>query len=53
MLRSPYRIDILQPLYYVIEDFRELYELTQMDLLGKVQEARKLGLFPPLFEKAA
>ncbi|MEK6807056.1 MAG: phenylalanine 4-monooxygenase [Pseudomonadota bacterium] len=53
VLRTPYRIDILQPLYYVIEDFRELYELTRMDLMGQVQEARKLGLFSPLFEKAA
>lgn len=53
VLRTPYRIDILQPLYYVIEDFRELYELTQMDLLDKLQEARTLGLFAPLFDKAA
>lgn len=55
-LRTPYRIDIMQPLYYVIEDLRELYELTRTDLMARVQEARALGLHPPLFppkEKAA
>jgi phenylalanine-4-hydroxylase len=49
-LRTPYRIDIMQPLYYVIEDLHELGELTRMDLMAKVAEARKLGLYAPLFE---
>jgi phenylalanine-4-hydroxylase len=48
-LRTPYRIDIMQPVYYVIEDVRELYELTRIDLMAQVAEARRLGLFPPLF----
>jgi phenylalanine-4-hydroxylase len=48
-LRTPYRIDIMQPLYYVIEDLRELDELTRMDLMAKVAEARRLGLYSPLF----
>lgn len=49
-LRTPYRIDIMQPLYYVIEDLRELFELTRMDLIGAIQSAKKLPLLPPLFE---
>jgi phenylalanine-4-hydroxylase len=52
-LRTPYRIDIMQPLYYVIEDLRELYELTQRDIMGLVQEARRIGLHAPLFPPKA
>jgi phenylalanine-4-hydroxylase len=53
-LRTPYRIDIMQPQYFVLEDLRELNELTRMDLMGKVAEARKLGLHAPLYaDKAA
>lgn len=42
-LRTPYRIDIMQPVYYVIEDLRELYELAQGDVMSQVREARRLG----------
>jgi phenylalanine-4-hydroxylase len=48
-LRTPYRIDIMQPLYYYLEDMRELYELTKLDLMGQVQEAKAKGLFAPLY----
>jgi phenylalanine-4-hydroxylase len=48
-LRTPYRIDIMQPLYYYLEDLRELYELTQKDLMALVADAKKLGLFAPLY----
>ena len=40
----------MQPLYYVIEDLRELFELTQQNLMEKVAEAKQLGLHTPLFE---
>jgi phenylalanine-4-hydroxylase len=49
VLRTPYRIDIMQPLYYVLEDLAELGALTQLDLMARVQEAKRFGLFPPLF----
>ena len=49
VLRTPYRIDIMQPLYYVLEDFAQLSELTKRDLMKDVAEARKLGLHAPLF----
>ncbi|MBL6749771.1 MAG: phenylalanine 4-monooxygenase [Nevskia sp.] len=52
-LRTPYRIDIMQPLYYVIEDLRELCEVARTDLMAQVARARKLGLFAPLYEPAA
>ncbi|MGH8461496.1 MAG: phenylalanine 4-monooxygenase [Stenotrophobium sp.] len=53
VLRTPYRINIMQPLYYVIEDFRELFELARGDLLASMAQARRLGLHAPLFEPDA
>jgi phenylalanine-4-hydroxylase len=44
-LRTPYRIDILQPIYYVLDDFRQLVELGDEDLLGLIDRARELGLY--------
>lgn len=49
VLRTPYRIDIMQPIYYVINSFDTLFELINMDLLGLIQEARHLGMFEPLY----
>jgi phenylalanine-4-hydroxylase len=51
-LRTPYRIDILQPVYFVIDSFDDLFELAQADLLGYIKEARNLGMHAPLFEAA-
>ena len=52
-LRTPYRIDIMQPLYYYLEDLRELYELARMDLMSLVQQAKAKGLFAPLYPPKA
>lgn len=49
VLRMPYRIDQLQPLYYRLAAFAELQALTRLDLLAAVAEARRLGLQAPLF----
>ena len=43
VLRTPYRIDIMQPLYYVLEDFAQLTEITQRDLMADVAEARQVA----------
>ena len=48
-LRTPYRIDIFQTVYYIIESSAELYELAQRDLLALIAQARQLGMFPPTF----
>lgn len=48
-LRTPYRIDIMQPIYYVIDDFNVLFELIEMDLLGLIKQARALGMHEPLY----
>jgi phenylalanine-4-hydroxylase len=57
MLRTPYRIDIHQPVYFVIEDLDELFAAARRDLLADVAQARALGLhapkFPPKPEAAA
>jgi phenylalanine-4-hydroxylase len=49
-LRTPYRIDIPQPLYYVLNKFEDLYRILDQDLLGLLEESKKLGDFKPLFE---
>ncbi|GAB4386992.1 phenylalanine 4-monooxygenase [Albidovulum sp.] len=49
MLRTPYRIDIPQPLYFVIGDLDALFAAARRDLLADIREARRLGLHPPLF----
>lgn len=49
-LRTPYRIDIMQPVYFVLESFDSLYDIAQMDIMALVRQAKKLGLFPPRFE---
>lgn len=51
-LRTPYRIDILQPLYYVLDDLTTLHDLSRQDIMGMVHRAMELGLFPPRFEPA-
>jgi phenylalanine-4-hydroxylase len=50
-LRTPYRIDVMQPIYFVLEDFDTLYHLIGMDLLGLIREARELGEYPAEFLK--
>ncbi|GGX64611.1 phenylalanine 4-monooxygenase [Saccharospirillum salsuginis] len=49
VLRTPYRIDIMQPIYYCLESVDQLYDIAQMDIMGAVREAKKLGLFEPRF----
>ena len=49
ILRTPYRIDIMQPIYYVIDSFDVLFNLIDMDLIGLIKEARKLGMHPPVY----
>jgi len=48
-LRTPYRIDQLQSVYFVIHDYRELYDVVTMNLSALLDQARTLGEFPPFF----
>jgi phenylalanine-4-hydroxylase len=52
-MRTPYRIDIMQPIYYVLEQANDLDDMANMDLMALVEEAKKLGLFSPKFAPKA
>jgi len=45
VLRTPYRIDIMQPLYFYLESFDELFTILDHDVLGILEEAKRLGDF--------
>ena len=49
ILRTPYRIDILQPVYFVIDDLDALFTAARRDLLADVAKARALGLHAPKY----
>lgn len=49
-LRTPYRIDIPQPLYYVLNSMKDLYQILDLDLKSLLEESKNLGDFEPLFE---
>ena len=48
-LRTPYRIDIYQTVYFIIESFDELLDLAQGDLISLVNQARALGMHAPTY----
>jgi len=48
VLRTPYRIDIKQPLYFVLESLDQLAEISSSDLINEIHKAQKLGLNKPL-----
>lgn len=49
ILRTPYRIDIHQPVYFVIDDLQDLFAAAGRDLLADVAHARSLGLHEPKY----
>jgi phenylalanine-4-hydroxylase len=53
ILRTPYRIDIPQPIYFVLEDLDTLFAAAERDLLADVAEAQRLGLHPPAYPPKA
>jgi phenylalanine-4-hydroxylase len=50
-LRTPFRIDILQPIYFVIESFEDLFKLIDKNPLELARLSMTLADFPPKFEK--
>lgn len=48
-LRTPYRIDIMQPLYFVINDLHDLFGIMKQDILGLVKKSKELGDFSPKY----
>lgn len=49
VLRTPYRIDHIQPIYYVIDGLDALFDIVDSDIMGKVKQAMALGLFEPTY----
>ncbi len=49
VMRTPYRIDILQPIYFTLSDLETLFSFTHMDLMACVHQAMALGLHSPLY----
>ena len=50
ILRTPYRIDQLQSVYFVINSFDQLYQVVDDDLSSLLQQAHELGEHKPLFK---
>lgn len=48
-LRTPYRIDRKQAIYFMIRDYEELYRFAQEDFMPYLERACALGEFPPFF----
>ena len=48
-LRTPYHYDIMQSLYFVINNYHELYHLLNTDILGSIRQAQTLGEHPPSY----
>lgn len=49
ILRTPYRIDIHQPVYFAIENLDDLFAAADRDLAADIVVAQEKGLFAPLY----
>lgn len=49
ILRTPYRIDIHQPIYFVIEDMDALFAAADRDLMADIKAAQSKGLYAPTY----
>ena len=53
VLRTDYRIDIVQPIYFVIDSFEQLVAALETDMGAAIDEAARLGDLPARFDAAA
>lgn len=53
VLRTPYQIDIVQPVYFVIDSFEALAAVLETDVKAALDHAAALGDLPPRFDLAA
>ena len=51
-LRTPYRIDIFQTVYFIINSLDDMYKLAHEDLFALIAEAMRLGMHAPTFPPA-
>lgn len=47
VLRTPYRIDRLQPIYYVIDNIDTLFDIAQSDIMAEIHQAMAQPMFEP------
>lgn len=52
-MRTPYRIDILQPVYFVLPELKRLFDVAHEDIMANVRAAMQLGLHQPKFPPKA
>ena len=50
-LRTPFRIDILQPVYFIIKSYEELFSIISQNPLKLAEESFTMKDFPAKFEK--
>lgn len=53
VFRTPYRIDIVQPVYFVIDSFDQLAGSLTGDIAAMMDAAKAMGDLPARFDKAA
>ncbi len=53
VLRTPYRIDIVQPVYFEIESFTQLARSIEGDMRAVLDDAARMGDLPARFDQAA
>ena len=51
--QTPYRIDIVQPVYFVLESFEQLAASLDQDIPALIAKARAMGDLPARFDEAA
>ena len=51
VLRTPFRIDIIQPKYFILDRYEDLYNILSGDVIADVRESIVLGDHPALFKK--
>lgn len=49
ILRTPYRIDMLQPIYFVLESYQQLFDFLNSETDSVLQKAHELGEHEPTF----
>ena len=49
ILRTPYRIDIMQPIYYVIDSYEQLFTAMDSQVMSHIHAAMEIGLFAPTY----
>ena len=49
ILRTPYRIDIFQTIYYVIQNFQDIFSVMNESIMPLLYEAMELGNFAPTY----